>query len=240
LDVVEFLTRTGLRIGELAALKDADVNFMARKLTVNKTLVSHELKVEEFEINAPKTNTSYRIIDLDNRSVEIRRRRIQYNRNRIEDVRKRDNGELYQEYLMKTGRNVGKVLRKKVKPRNNFVETDYIFQLQTGNPVNDSEFNRFINERRYSKTRCVREMLQEHFPDWNKHISSHTFRYTHISYLAEQGVPIKAIMRRVGHKNSKTTLEIYNQVTEQMNRYLIDTLNGVQFDQLEKSVNTRE
>jgi hypothetical protein len=25
-----------------------------------------------------------------------------------------------------------------------------------------------------------------------------------------------------------------------MNRYLIDTLNGVQFDQLEKSVNTRE
>jgi hypothetical protein len=44
----------------------------------------------------------------------------------------------------------------------------------------------------------------------------------------------------VGHKNSKTTLEIYNQVTEQMNRYLIDTLNGVQFDQLEKSVNTRE
>lgn len=179
LDIVEFLTRTGLRIGELAALKDADVNFVARKLTVNKTLVSYDLRVEEYEINAPKTNSSSRIIDLDKRCVEILRKRIQYNRNRIEDVRKRDNGELYQEYMMKTGRNAGKVFRKKVRPRNNFVETDYIFQLQTGNPVNDSEFNRFINERRYTKTRCIREMLQERFPDWNKHISSHTFRYTH-------------------------------------------------------------
>jgi len=40
-----------------------------------------------------------------------------------------------------------------------------------------------------------------------------TFNYTHISLLAEAGMPIRAIMERVGHANMKTTLEIYNQVS---------------------------
>ncbi len=73
-------------------------------------------------------------------------------------------------------------------------------------------------------------MMVERYPGWNKYVTIHTFRYTHISYLAEKGVPLKAIMNRVGHKNSKTTLEIYNQVTEQMNSYLINALNGADFD----------
>lgn len=230
LDVVEFLTRTGLRIGELGALNNRDVNFSTRKLTVNKTLVSQGFRVEEYEINAPKSKSSYQIINLDRRCIDILRNRIEYNRQRIEDVRKRARGELFYLNTLKSGPNKGKIQARKVPARKNFVETEYIFQLQAGNPIIYSEFNRFINEKNYSRTSSIQEMMVERYPGWNKYVTIHTFRYTHISYLAEKGVPLKAIMNRVGHKNSKTTLEIYNQVTEQMNSYLINALNGADFD----------
>lgn len=34
-----------------------------------------------------------------------------------------------------------------------------------------------------------------------KHLTTHIFRHTHISMLAELGVPLKTIMQRVGHNN---------------------------------------
>ncbi|OYS01739.1 hypothetical protein CBF63_01045 [Lactobacillus johnsonii] len=50
----------------------------------------------------------------------------------------------------------------------------------------------------------------------NKKFSSHIFRHTHVSKLAEKGVPIELITRRVGHSNSKITKEIYLHVTQKM------------------------
>lgn len=230
LDLMEFLARTGLRIGEVAALKIGDINFGTRKLIINKTLVYHGKKVEDYEINAPKTKHSLRVIDLDSRCVSIIKNRIAFNRKRIEDVRNRFNGQVFsKEYVYSSG----KKARRRIKPRKNFTETDYIFQLQTGNPVNDSEFNRFINDRnRNTRITCIDQMLKDKYPTWSKHVTSHTFRYTHISYLAERKVPIKAIMKRVGHKDSKTTLEIYNQVTEQMNNELMSALEDANFEEL--------
>lgn len=49
-----------------------------------------------------------------------------------------------------------------------------------------------------------------------KNITTHTFRHSHISLLAELGIPLTAIMDRVGHNDSKTTLEIYSHVTQKM------------------------
>ena len=58
------------------------------------------------------------------------------------------------------------------------------------------------------------------------YVTTHTFRYTHISFLAEAGVPIKAIMERVGHSNMKTTLEIYNQVTNTTKEKLVQEVDS--------------
>ncbi|WP_438843174.1 hypothetical protein [Enterococcus sp. AZ078] len=44
--------------------------------------------------------------------------------------------------------------------------------------------------------------------------------------MAEAGVPIKAIMERVGHSNMKTTLEIYNQVTNTTKEKLVQEVNS--------------
>ncbi|HEL0683304.1 TPA: tyrosine-type recombinase/integrase, partial [Streptococcus equi subsp. zooepidemicus] len=53
------------------------------------------------------------------------------------------------------------------------------------------------------------------------------FRHSHISLLAEIGIPLPAIMERVGHSDSKTTLEVYSHVTLQMTTNLAKKLNEV-------------
>ena len=44
----------------------------------------------------------------------------------------------------------------------------------------------------------------------------HCIRHTHGTILAENGVPIKTIMERLGHKNIKTTIERYITNTDKM------------------------
>lgn len=47
-----------------------------------------------------------------------------------------------------------------------------------------------------------------------RNVTPHMLRHTHTSLLAEQGIPLDAISRRLGHHDSKVTKEIYLHVTE--------------------------
>lgn len=47
------------------------------------------------------------------------------------------------------------------------------------------------------------------------HITIHGFRHTHASLLFEAGVSIKEAQARLGHKNIKTTMDIYTHVTNE-------------------------
>ena len=46
-----------------------------------------------------------------------------------------------------------------------------------------------------------------------KHIHSHMFRHTHVALLAEQGIPLEVISRRLGHNGVGITRDIYYHVT---------------------------
>lgn len=59
----------------------------------------------------------------------------------------------------------------------------------------------------------------------NKQITTHVFRHTHISKLAELGVPLYVIQKRVGHSDSEITKRIYLHVTKKAQRKLIDKLD---------------
>nr|WP_305068856.1 tyrosine-type recombinase/integrase [Limosilactobacillus equigenerosi] len=59
----------------------------------------------------------------------------------------------------------------------------------------------------------------------NKPLSSHIFRHTHISKLAELGVPLYVIQQRVGHNDSRITNEIYLHVTEKAMEKVIPALD---------------
>jgi integrase len=59
------LAYTGLRIGELCALKWRDVDFENKTLSVTKTLYNPTNKVSVYKLLPPKTKESKRVIDID-------------------------------------------------------------------------------------------------------------------------------------------------------------------------------
>ncbi|MGT2812888.1 tyrosine-type recombinase/integrase [Streptococcus minor] len=91
----------------------------------------------------------------------------------------------------------------------------YIFFNEKGLPYSNSAFDISL------KTNA------KHF-GLSSHITAHTFRHSHISLLAEMGIPLAAIMDRVGHADSKTTIQIYTHVTQKMANKMIDRLNEIQ------------
>lgn len=58
-------------------------------------------------------------------------------------------------------------------------------------------------------------------------LNSHMFRHTHVALLIEQQIPIKVISDRLGHSSTKTTLEIYTHVTNQMKKDLKNKLENL-------------
>lgn len=92
---------------------------------------------------------------------------------------------------------------------------DYIFCFERWNqPTTISCFIQIL--KKYGKEAGI-----------DKNLTSHIFRHSHISFLAESGLPIKSIMDRVGHANAKMTLEIYSHTTEDMEDKLVDKLDSI-------------
>jgi len=55
--------------------------------------------------------------------------------------------------------------------------------------------------------------------------------YTHVALLAEAGVPLETISRRLGHSDGHTTRDVYFHVTKRMeehDRRLLDTVQILQ------------
>lgn len=69
--IYEFLFLTGLRIGELLALRWVDFNCERQTIQVKHTLNTHGVPAKRRQLLSPKTGHSYRCISLNNRSIEI-------------------------------------------------------------------------------------------------------------------------------------------------------------------------
>ncbi|WP_229392139.1 tyrosine-type recombinase/integrase [Limosilactobacillus reuteri] len=59
----------------------------------------------------------------------------------------------------------------------------------------------------------------------DKQLTTHTFRHTHVSKLAELGMPLYIIQDRVGHKDAETTREVYLHVTQNARKKYDDLLD---------------
>ena len=68
---MEFISRTGLRCGELLALRWCDVDLEKKELSVTGTILATVKNGEDVQRGTPKNKFSYRTISLDNRAVEI-------------------------------------------------------------------------------------------------------------------------------------------------------------------------
>lgn len=91
----------------------------------------------------------------------------------------------------------------------------YIFTTRNGVPIQINSFNLALKK--------ANERLEQPI---NKNITSHIFRHTLVSRLAENNVPLKAIMDRVGHSDAKTTVQIYTHITKKMKSNVADIMEN--------------
>lgn len=104
-------------------------------------------------------------------------------------------------------------LEKNTNPQ--YKDMGYIFTTKNGVPMQTNSFNLALkkaNER-------LKKPIQ-------KNLTSHIFRHTLVSRLAENNIPLKAIMDRVGHADAKTTIQIYTHVTKKMKSNVADIMEN--------------
>lgn len=94
---------------------------------------------------------------------------------------------------------------KQWKP--SYIDREFLFTTSKGNPLQIDKINKLLS--------LAAESL-----NINKKVTTHTLRHTHISLLVEMNISLKAIMKRVGHTDEKTTIKVYTHVTEKMDREL--------------------
>ncbi|HGO0041187.1 TPA: tyrosine-type recombinase/integrase, partial [Streptococcus pyogenes] len=91
----------------------------------------------------------------------------------------------------------------------------YLFTTKNGVPIQTNSFNLALKK--------ANERLEDPI---TKKLTSHIFRHTLISRLAENNVPLKSIMERVGHADAKTTAQIYTHVTKKMKSSVADIMEN--------------
>ncbi|MCK4025773.1 tyrosine-type recombinase/integrase [Streptococcus iners] len=94
-------------------------------------------------------------------------------------------------------------LEKNTNPR--YKDMGYIFTTKNGVPIQTNSFNLALKKANQRLEKPIQ-----------KNLTSHIFRHTLVSRLAENRVPLKAIMDRVGHADAKTTTQIYTHVTKNL------------------------
>ena len=174
----EFVSLTGLRIGELLALRYSDYDKENATININGTIQYDYKNSSKIKRGTPKNIYSVRNVSLSDRAVSILDSIMLENKRRS---------------LWFEG----------------YIDHGYIFTSSRGNPYDIQ----FLNRR----------LKGVHIE--GKHLTTHIFRHTHISMLAELGVPLKTIMQRVGHNDPNTTLSIYTHVTKSMHDDVINKLN---------------
>lgn len=105
-----------------------------------------------------------------------------------------------------------------------FVETNFIITNPNGTPFRPGKvINRMDKILKHTNIK--------------KRATPHIFRHTHITMLIEASIEagsqidLKTIMERVGHDDSKTTLDIYTHVTEKMKQHNADLVK-ISFESL--------
>ena len=177
--LIEFMSLTGLRIGELLALRYCDYDEKKATININGTLQYFYKNGSDIKRGTPKNIYSVRDVTLDARCVKILNSIITDNK---------------RQSLWFKG----------------YEEQGYIFTAKRGNPYDMQYINKLLK--------------QVHIE--GKHLTTHIFRHTHISILAELGIPLQAIMQRVGHNDPATTLSIYTHVTQHMKNDIVEKLNS--------------
>lgn len=97
---------------------------------------------------------------------------------------------------------------------NGYGKSPVFFQGEDGGRANYAAYNKYIKEN-------GRRILGR------EKITAHILRHTHTCMLAENGVQLETITRRLGHEDSKITKQIYLHITKKMRQNDNDQIASV-------------
>lgn len=187
---------TGMRVGEVTGLRWCDIDLEKNMIEVNHTLVyyNHGGNGCYFNIHSPKTKAGVREIPM------------------LDYVR--------EAFLMEKQYQEHNNIRCRVTIDG---YTDFIFINRFGGVQHQGTLNKAI--RRIVRD-CNEEQLNKSNASclWLPRFSCHSLRHTFTTRLVEQNINIKVVQDVLGHKDIKTTLNIYTDVTEELKQREFDNL----------------
>ena len=211
-----FLTAycTGLRIAEVFALTWHDIDFKNKTISVNKNILKKNqaggTKGRHLSGNSTtvwyfgtcKTQTSYRTITIGDTLINALK---EYKEE--QEMYKQNYGDTYMKHYKK---NV-------INPYNNKPETKIVnayAEIDVALPEVDFVFVK--NNGVYEGTDSTKYPFKVIHYELGIPCRFHDFRDTHATKLIESGADIKAVSKRLGHRNIDITYNIYVRVTEKM------------------------
>ena len=211
-----FLTAycTGLRIAEVFALTWDDIDLNNKTITVNKNILKKNqvggTKQRHISGNSTtvwyfgtcKTQTSYRTIPIGDTLLNALK---EYKEE--QEMHKQNYGDTYMKHYKK---NV-------INPYNNKPEIKIVnayAEIDVALPEVDFVFVK--NNGVYEGTDSTKYPFKVIHYELGIPCRFHDFRDTHATKLIESGADVKAVSKRLGHRNIDITYNIYVRVTEMM------------------------
>ena len=211
-----FLTAycTGLRIAEVFALTWDDIDFENKTISVNKNILKKNqagaTKQRHLSGNSTtvwyfgtcKTQTSYRTISIGDTLINaLKTYRKEQEENKI------NYGDTYMKHYKK---NV-------ISPYNNKTETKIVNAYSEIDVALEEVNFVFVKKNGvYEGTDSCKYPFKVIHYELGIPCRFHDFRDTHATKLIESGADIKAVSKRLGHRNIDITYNIYVRVTEKM------------------------
>lgn len=195
------LLRTGLRIGEATGLRWCDVDMEKGIIDVNHTLVYYCHREDAakngcyFNINTPKTANSVRKVPM------------------LDSVR--EALQMEKQYQREAGIRCSVI----IDGYTNFIFVNRFGKTQHQGTVNKAirRIIRDCNDAEFEKNSNPKVLLPQ--------FSCHSLRHTFTTRMCEAGVNVKVIQSILGHKDITTTLNIYADVTKEMEAEGVKTLS---------------
>ena len=211
-----FLTAycTGLRVAEVFALTWDDIDFYNKTISVNKNILKKNqaggTKQRHISGNSTtvwyfgtcKTETSYRTIPIGDTLVNALKK---YKKE--QEKHRKNYGDTYMKHYKKTV----------INPYNNKQEIKIInAHAEIDVALPEVKFVFIKNNGVYEGTDSCKYPFKVIHYELGIPCRFHDFRDTHATRLIEAGSDIKAVSKRLGHRNIDTTYNIYVRVTEMM------------------------
>ncbi|MCD8397237.1 MAG: site-specific integrase [Lachnospiraceae bacterium] len=186
---------TGMRVGEVTALRWCDLDMEENLIDVNHTLVYYDHGGKDccYSIHKPKTEAGERTIPM-----------LDYVKEAF--LMEKQNQEETGIHCITTVDGY----------------TDFVFLNRFGAVLNQATLNKALRRiiRDCNDTQLNKGKAKVLLPRF----SCHSLRHTYTTRLVEAGVNIKVVQDVLGHKDVETTLNIYTDVTKELKRKEFDSL----------------